>query len=460
MSGEIPENPEKSLFEENNYSVVDSIEKTEETAQEENAVVDDKALTVISEDSTEKKDATSSETKEDSLIITHEEDLDIIPEDKAKVAAENPPQSEENQDVKAAKAKTHINYVWVSNISRHTKATSLKKLVSRHGKVNTAKIVTNGKSFFGYVAMENHEVALKCIEALNDTIFEGKKIIVSMDRPDTSKTVNATSNDEDKKSDKSKVKKDPTKKETKKIDVDWRYEYQRTKNEVDRLRRRLLDNDRRYVGAQGKIHRLEISLKDLQNQLRDERRRHNKDKEDLERKTSMELKKCVEDRVMINKELDDVRKLRESLKMKIKEAEMRHTHKSRSVSPKKKKWSERSPPPPPKLTDNRKRTADPSRHYYDDKKGKRSPPPQYNFQDNQRRHRDVKTGPPRPSTTPWSTNNFLETPWRPQNVPPSQQFQSDGRYQPYPLTQPFVGSLSDNFYRPPEYTPKYDSRKY
>ncbi|XP_076354743.1 uncharacterized protein LOC143249172 isoform X2 [Tachypleus tridentatus] len=75
--------------------------------------------------------------------------------------------------------------LWVSGLSASTKATDLKALFSKYGKVVGTKIVTNAKSpgsrCYGFVTMETSEVALKCIQKLHQTELNGK--IISVERP-------------------------------------------------------------------------------------------------------------------------------------------------------------------------------------------------------------------------------------------------------------------------------------
>ncbi|XP_013783456.1 SAFB-like transcription modulator [Limulus polyphemus] len=75
--------------------------------------------------------------------------------------------------------------LWVSGLSASTKATDLKSLFSKYGKVVGTKIVTNAKSpgsrCYGFVTMETSEVASKCIQKLHQTELNGK--IISVERP-------------------------------------------------------------------------------------------------------------------------------------------------------------------------------------------------------------------------------------------------------------------------------------
>ncbi|MEJ1269830.1 hypothetical protein NN561_000647 [Cricetulus griseus] len=71
---------------------------------------------------------------------------------------------------------------WVSGLSSTTRATDLKNLFSRYGKVVGAKVVTNARSpgarCYGFVTMSTAEEATKCISHLHKTELHGKMISV------------------------------------------------------------------------------------------------------------------------------------------------------------------------------------------------------------------------------------------------------------------------------------------
>ncbi|XP_053558966.1 scaffold attachment factor B2 isoform X2 [Bombina bombina] len=72
--------------------------------------------------------------------------------------------------------------LWVSGLSSSTRATDLKNLFSKHGKVVGAKVVTNARSpgarCYGFVTMSSSEDATKCIVHLHRTELHGKMISV------------------------------------------------------------------------------------------------------------------------------------------------------------------------------------------------------------------------------------------------------------------------------------------
>ncbi|XP_014468440.1 PREDICTED: SAFB-like transcription modulator [Dinoponera quadriceps] len=104
--------------------------------------------------------------------------------------------------------------LWVSGLSSSTRATDLKQIFSKYGKVIGAKVVTNAKTpgarCYGYVTMSTSEDATKCIQHLHRTELHGRVISVEKAKGDTQQshvrkrdTVNGKS---DKKEEKEKPK--------------------------------------------------------------------------------------------------------------------------------------------------------------------------------------------------------------------------------------------------------------
>ncbi|XP_070816504.1 scaffold attachment factor B1 isoform X2 [Chaetodon trifascialis] len=91
----------------------------------------------------------------------------------------------ESKDEKAAgsgAAAGNSRNLWVSGLSSTTRATDLKTLFSKYGKVVGAKVVTNAKSpgarCYGFVTMSSSEEATKCISHLHRTELHGRMISV------------------------------------------------------------------------------------------------------------------------------------------------------------------------------------------------------------------------------------------------------------------------------------------
>nr|XP_056701569.1 scaffold attachment factor B2-like [Euleptes europaea] len=87
-----------------------------------------------------------------------------------------------SKDEKARTASSSGRNLWVSGLSSSTRATDLKNLFSKYGKVVGAKVVTNARSpgarCYGFVTMSSSEEATKCISHLHRTELHGKMISV------------------------------------------------------------------------------------------------------------------------------------------------------------------------------------------------------------------------------------------------------------------------------------------
>lgn len=87
----------------------------------------------------------------------------------------------ESKDDKGGAAAGGRN-LWVSGLSSTTRATDLKNLFSKYGKVVGAKVVTNARSpgarCYGFVTMCSTEEATKCINHLHRTELHGRMISV------------------------------------------------------------------------------------------------------------------------------------------------------------------------------------------------------------------------------------------------------------------------------------------
>ncbi|XP_018565294.1 scaffold attachment factor B1-like [Anoplophora glabripennis] len=243
--------------------------------------------------------------------------------------------------MKSKSKKDDHCYFWVSNIDRHVKATDIKKLFTGLGKVVTAKILTNGKNYFGYVSVDSAETAGKCIKQLNNTLFDGKRIVVSKDRPDLRESKQLVKLDSRKKrSDKLECIKESKAEENheheKKIKISGEEEEEEKDNviaelkkkldklkaEISRYKWKIVEYQRRHEGMRKKCSSLEKDLKEAQYKTRADRRRLNQDREAFEKNKKADLNRLEADKVAVNKELAEVRKLREHLKTKIDEVKV------------------------------------------------------------------------------------------------------------------------------------------
>jgi len=97
-----------------------------------------------------------------------------------KSAAKSGPNKPVKKD--QGKAVTSSRNLWVSGLSSSTRATDLKTLFSKYGKVIGAKVVTNarapGSRCYGFVTMGSADEATKCIQHLHRTELHGRMISV------------------------------------------------------------------------------------------------------------------------------------------------------------------------------------------------------------------------------------------------------------------------------------------
>ncbi|NWU94502.1 SAFB1 factor, partial [Upupa epops] len=87
-----------------------------------------------------------------------------------------------SKDEKGHAGSSSGRNLWVSGLSSSTRATDLKNLFSKYGKVVGAKVVTNARSpgarCYGFVTMSTSDEATKCINHLHRTELHGKMISV------------------------------------------------------------------------------------------------------------------------------------------------------------------------------------------------------------------------------------------------------------------------------------------
>ncbi|XP_036110640.1 SAFB-like transcription modulator isoform X3 [Molossus molossus] len=90
--------------------------------------------------------------------------------------------------------------IWVSGLSSSTKATDLKNLFGKYGKVLSAKVVTNARSpgakCYGIVTMSSSTEVSRCIAHLHHTELHGQLISVEKVKGDPSKKELKKENDE------------------------------------------------------------------------------------------------------------------------------------------------------------------------------------------------------------------------------------------------------------------------
>ncbi|XP_017878065.1 SAFB-like transcription modulator [Ceratina calcarata] len=128
-------------------------------------------------------------------------------------------QKRDDKDKKTSQvspANASSRNLWVSGLSSSTRATDLKQIFSKYGKVIGAKVVTNartpGARCYGYVTMSTSDDAAKCIQHLHRTELHGRVISVEKAKGDTQQSHmrkrDTTNGKSEKKDEKEKTTKD------------------------------------------------------------------------------------------------------------------------------------------------------------------------------------------------------------------------------------------------------------
>ncbi|MBU0765778.1 MAG: RNA-binding protein [Bacteroidetes bacterium] len=77
--------------------------------------------------------------------------------------------------------------IFVAKLSSVTNDEGLRNLFEQYGTVDTVKVIydreTGNSKMYGFVEMPDDSQATTAIESLNETDFEGSKIVVKQARP-------------------------------------------------------------------------------------------------------------------------------------------------------------------------------------------------------------------------------------------------------------------------------------
>ncbi|XP_053573504.1 SAFB-like transcription modulator isoform X2 [Bombina bombina] len=99
--------------------------------------------------------------------------------------------SKEDKGSSSGTSGSSTRNLWVSGLSSNTKAADLKNLFGKHGKVLSAKVVTNartpGAKCYGIVTMSSSADVARCISHLHRTELHGQQISVEKVKNDPSK---------------------------------------------------------------------------------------------------------------------------------------------------------------------------------------------------------------------------------------------------------------------------------
>ncbi|XP_075943975.1 scaffold attachment factor B1 [Anarhichas minor] len=172
--GDAPNAPEETFDAENESSQAVSVS--------EQGAVDETVDSEMGSKKGEEDEKTEEKAAADSASTVKESSS--VEGDDQKKSAEEKDGTTESKDEKAAgsAAASSSRNLWVSGLSSTTRATDLKTLFSKYGKVVGAKVVTNAKSpgarCYGFVTMSSTEEATKCISHLHRTELHGRMISV------------------------------------------------------------------------------------------------------------------------------------------------------------------------------------------------------------------------------------------------------------------------------------------
>lgn len=173
--GEEQNAPEETLDGENKMSQAVSVSK--QGVEGETVDSETGAKKVEEDEKTEEKAAADSAS-------TLKESSSVEGDDQKKSSEEKDgkTESKDEKGAGAGAAASSSRNLWVSGLSSTTRATDLKTLFSKYGKVVGAKVVTNAKSpgarCYGFVTMSSTEEATKCISHLHRTELHGRMISV------------------------------------------------------------------------------------------------------------------------------------------------------------------------------------------------------------------------------------------------------------------------------------------
>lgn len=257
----------------------------------------------------------------------------------------------ELDNIPADKVDTlHNCRIWVSNIPLNVRANDLKKCFNEYGKVLSAKILTNGKNFYGCVSMETCEQAENSVIALNKSLFEGKVIQVSKRRPDMKNLLEniPTKGNTEKKDEKNSSNTAETKKSGQREDNNKKLREKMTENS-DRNKKLISELERRLKNANADLSRMKRKLDEYEKKnmllerdsrkemerIRSDRRRLNHDQENFEKTRKDFQKEMSIEKASIAKELDEARALRIKLQDRLDNfhtSVLRSKRKSRSPS--------------------------------------------------------------------------------------------------------------------------------
>lgn len=183
--------------------------------------------------------------------------------------------------------KDRNRFLWVTNVNKSTKATDLKMHLAAFGSIQLAKIVTDGKECFGYVVMESHEDVVNCMKNLQNSMFEGKQIVLSDKIPEKKRNEKSVEGAKDKEARKAEKRKNRSKSSESKDTRSIKSENKRTPPS-DPLTLRVLDSKQKgYSEERRRVEELERK-RFVRDRLSAERREFERKRREMERERERE----------------------------------------------------------------------------------------------------------------------------------------------------------------------------
>ncbi|XP_055923487.1 SAFB-like transcription modulator isoform X2 [Eupeodes corollae] len=189
LHNEAPDDKDKTLTDENTTETSKSKNKDKDDSSEEKKTKSD---TKKSDSDKEKKSSSAStsgkeESSKDDKTADKQKDESAEQKSSSKSSAskdDKEKSSAQATDSSKSKTSSSSRNLWVSGLSSLTRASDLKTIFSKYGKVIGAKVVTNtrtpGTRCYGFVTMSSSVDASRCIDHLHRTELHGR--IISVER--------------------------------------------------------------------------------------------------------------------------------------------------------------------------------------------------------------------------------------------------------------------------------------
>ncbi|XP_055856302.1 SAFB-like transcription modulator isoform X2 [Episyrphus balteatus] len=188
LHNEAQDDKDKTLTDESTTETNKSKNKEKDDSSEEKKTKSDTKKTDSEKE--KKSSSSSSSTKEDSSkddkTADKQKDESAETKSSSKSTSKDDKEKSSGAPSESSKSKTSSSSrnLWVSGLSSLTRASDLKTIFTKYGKVIGAKVVTNtrtpGTRCYGFVTMSSSSDASRCIDHLHRTELHGR--IISVER--------------------------------------------------------------------------------------------------------------------------------------------------------------------------------------------------------------------------------------------------------------------------------------